>query len=164
LVFLTVLTHLAWKDDLTGRSSLFFSVSATIEAIIFLFGPLSGYNDLQYNKTLCNIQGVALIYFPLSCVCWLFCLALQLYLVIVWQYPQEVVNHLFTLALHIFSWGFPFMISLLMYYDGTVHFNSFWCAMGGELELICFLWTNLGPVNRNCLFWNKMHIETTRVC
>jgi len=153
---LTIIIHIVLRRA-QNSSSFFFCIMTTIAHISFLIGPMSGIL-LQTNEMLCTIQGTLLQYSNLSGACWFLWIALQLYLVVVWNQSYKTINKSLRFPFHVFAWGFPLILTVLQLGWPGMIYRINWCWVDpsikfGLWEWVCFYGPVLGLLLLVTYFW-----------
>jgi len=140
LGIITVLLLVLFKKKFSTTLSFYFCAVTTITHFGLLLGPIVGMDVLRKrNSFACAIQGAVLQFFVLSSVCWFLWLSIQLYASIVLEQ-----NKTYILGAHIFSWGFPLIITIIDLALPGMVFREIWCWVP-NCEYGLFEWLFYGP-------------------
>jgi len=105
-----------------------------------LMTPVFGLHYFEITGSfLCNLQGFLLQWFTLSTGCWIFCLAWQFYLAVVWDKPQDFIRPLPT---HMFAWLVPLATAVVPLAARQITPRGVWCWVtdgeGGLWQWVLF--------------------------
>jgi len=163
---LTVIVHKAFKKNLMGCMSLHFSVATTVVHAALLVGPIVGYEHLENEGILCQLQGAILQTFTFSSVLWIFFIAFELYLFVVWEYNHKTLKKSLLITFHAIAWGLPLLTALILLGGPGMTHRNYWCWVkpdnGGVWQWACFYGPIVISLILVAIFWTNSIIKVSQ--
>eukprot|EP01127_Copromyxa_protea_P012663 TRINITY_DN3320_c0_g1_i1.p1 TRINITY_DN3320_c0_g1~~TRINITY_DN3320_c0_g1_i1.p1 ORF type:complete len:345 (+),score=24.36 TRINITY_DN3320_c0_g1_i1:20-1054(+) len=111
LSLFTLITYTIFKRDFPRSMPLWLSCSAVCMHGFFLLGPLSAFKTFESGGW-CAFQGIGIHFTSMSCFCWLCCISVHLYMVVVLKYSTSQVKE-YAIWIFVCAFGIPLLFTLI---------------------------------------------------
>lgn len=106
----------------------------------------------ESSGTLCNIQSLLGMFFPISSFCWTICLAYYMYILVRDLIPDNANSNKLRYTFHIISWSLPTITCIIIAATGTMGYSQenensggwCWVKENEKLKIPIWVWELLG--------------------